>query len=130
MVKKQVNKRRIFIVILGIITVFTIYLVLRGDIPVSNNARELPSPSPEDSISAEFDCGDDKTIKAEFVNSGERYVNLELSDGQKYTLPSAVSADGARYASNDESVVFWNVGNTATLEQNGVTTYDNCSTAN
>lgn len=130
MTKKQVNKRRIFIVILGIITVFTIYLVLRGDIPVSNNGGESPLPSPADSINAEFNCSDDKTIKAEFVHSGEGYVNLELSDGQKYTLPSAVSADGARYANNDESIVFWNVGDTATFEQNGVTTYNNCSTAN
>lgn len=31
--KKQANKRRVFIVLIGIITVFVIYLVIRDDEP-------------------------------------------------------------------------------------------------
>ncbi len=40
MFKNQVNKRRVFIVILGIITVLAIYLVLRGDTMVNDKAQE------------------------------------------------------------------------------------------
>lgn len=128
MVKKQVNKRRVFIVIVGIITVLTIYLVIRGDKPVAVEKNAQPETSVSDTIKADFLCSDEKSISAEFFNGSERYVNLTLSDGRKFTLPGAVSADGARYANNDESVVFWNVGDTATFEENGITTYDNCST--
>ena len=35
---------------------------------------------------------------------------------------------GRRYANNSESVVFWNKGNTAFLEEKGQTTYEGCTT--
>lgn len=44
--KKQVNKRRIFIIIVGIITTFLIYLVLRGDelnVGVQGNSVSIDS---------------------------------------------------------------------------------------
>ena len=129
MVKKQINKRRIFIILLGIITVFAIYLVVRGDKPITTDSASSISQAPDEKITAEFTCGNNESIKAEFVNGENSYVNLSLSDGRTLTLPSAVSADGARYANTDESIVFWNVGDTATLQEDGVTTYDNCATS-
>jgi membrane-bound inhibitor of C-type lysozyme len=39
-----------------------------------------------------------------------------------------VSGSGARYANSNESFVFWNKGNTAFIEENGKTTYSNCTT--
>jgi membrane-bound inhibitor of C-type lysozyme len=44
-------------------------------------------------------------------------VKLVLSDGREMTLKQTISADGARYANADESVVFWNVGNGATYTE-------------
>lgn len=129
MVKKQINKRRVFIVLLGIITVFAIYLVIRGDKPITTDSASSISQAPDEKITAEFTCSNSESIKAEFVNGENSYVNLSLSDGRTLTLSSAVSADGARYANTDESIVFWNVGDTATLQEDGVTTYDNCATS-
>jgi membrane-bound inhibitor of C-type lysozyme len=60
-----------------------------------------------------------------FVGSS---VELTLSDGRRLTLPQARSADGARYANPDESFVFWNVGDTATIQENGTETYSGCVT--
>ena len=53
-------------------------------------------------------------------------MKLVLSDGRVLRLPQALSASGARYANAAESIVFWNKGNTAFIEEKGKTTYDGC----
>ena len=80
----------------------------------------------ESSVQANFTCSDDKTIEATFNNGAESNVNLVLSDGTTINLPRAVSGSGARYANADESIVFWNQGNEAFLEENGTQTYTDC----
>jgi membrane-bound inhibitor of C-type lysozyme len=80
----------------------------------------LPTPSP---IMATFNCAGGKSIQATFAGNN---VSLVLSDGRKLSLPHAISADGARYANKNETFVFWNVGNTAFIEENGTQTYSNC----
>ena len=82
-------------------------------------------------IQAIFACDNARTITAVFMNVSTatttgNSVQLTLSDGRQMILPQALSADGARYASTDENTVFWNVGNAATLTENGSTTFDNC----
>ena len=77
-------------------------------------------------IKARFACSSDKSIDATFVNGKRSSVNLVLSDGRRLALPHALSGSGARYATDDESVVFWNKGNTAFLEEAGKTTYAEC----
>lgn len=81
---------------------------------------------------AVFACGEGKSIDATFVNSDPipstdpsmpptptGSVKLVLSDGREIDLKQTLSADGVRYASSDESIVFWNVGNGATyMEKN------------
>jgi membrane-bound inhibitor of C-type lysozyme len=42
-------------------------------------------------------------------------------------LPAAISANGARYANAGETVVFWNVGDGASLDENSQTTFPNCT---
>ena len=74
-----------------------------------------------------FQCSSNQAIHAVFMNDPNS-VTLDLSDGRTMNLPQAVSADGARYANADESFVFWNVGNSATIQENGKTTYDQCVT--
>lgn len=75
---------------------------------------------------AEYSCDMDKTIKASYYEEGK--VKLVLSDGRNLELPLALSASGARYANADESIVFWNKGNTAFITEGSDTnqTYTNC----
>lgn len=76
-----------------------------------------------------FTCSENKTIKAVFFNDENPRVELTTNDNQKFSLPQAISASGARYANTDESIVFWNKGNTAILSENGVVTFSSCVTA-
>ena len=76
--------------------------------------------------SAFFVCDDQKTINAVFF-SGK--AELSLSDERNLILFQAISASGARYSNEDESFVFWNKGNTAFIEENGIQTFNNCLTS-
>jgi len=104
-----------------------------------------PTPAREQPIgqfvaTALFSCDSGKTIKATFYAGTSTpstdpdqpptpggSVALTLSDGRTMTLPHVISADGGRYATTDESIVFWNVGNTAFITENNVKTYVNCT---
>lgn len=50
-------------------------------------------------------------------------VKLSLSDMRSFTLHQTISASGVRYATADESFVFWNKGNTASVAEAGKTPY-------
>ena len=79
-------------------------------------------------IRAQFSCAGGKTIDAAFFNAAPSHVELVLSDGRRLTLPQAMSGSGARYASADERVVFWNKGDTAFIDEQGRQTYADCRT--
>ena len=72
-----------------------------------------------------FVCPGGKTIDAQFYKN---FVHLEFGWQKTLYLPQTISASGARYASSDESFVFWNKGSTAFIQENGTTTLDNCVT--
>ena len=76
---------------------------------------------------ATFGCKGGKTIEASFYADK---VALKLSDGRTMTLPQAMAASGARYATKDESFVFWNKGDKAfvTEGKDGAETYSGCVT--
>jgi membrane-bound inhibitor of C-type lysozyme len=76
---------------------------------------------------AEFKCDDDKSIKAAFY---PEKVDLRLSDGRAVDLPQTMSGSGARYANADETMVFWNKGNTAFITEGSddKETYSGCVT--
>jgi len=91
---------------------------------------------------AHFVCAGSKSIDATFYEdvstptgeppAGEPptpagSVQLSLSDGRTLTLRQTLSADGARYGNPDESFVFWNVGNTATVQEGNKQSYSNCT---
>ncbi len=65
-------------------------------------------------VDASFSCNLGKTIDAAFYPDK---VDLKLSDGRQMTLPQTMSGSGARYANSDESIVFWNKGNTAFITE-------------
>ncbi len=75
-----------------------------------------------------FNCDGGKTITASFYPGDDKFADLVLGDGTKLSVPRAISASGARYATADESFVFWNKGDTAFITQNGTTTYSGCIT--
>ena len=77
---------------------------------------------------AKFACHDGKTIDASFY--ADR-VELKLSDGRDLKLPQGMSGSGARYANKDESLVFWNKGDTAFITEgaDGKETFSGCVVA-
>jgi membrane-bound inhibitor of C-type lysozyme len=77
-------------------------------------------------ISASFSCQGGRKIQAQFVTGARPSVTLTLSDGRHLILPQALSGSGARYANPDESVVFWNKGRTAFINEGSKQTYSGC----
>jgi membrane-bound inhibitor of C-type lysozyme len=77
-----------------------------------------------------FTCDAGKTITATFYPTDDAYVDLVLHDGRKLSVPRALSGSGARYATTDESFVFWNKGDTAFITESDDTTFSNCVTTN
>jgi len=77
-----------------------------------------------------YACDGGKEVRALFY---EDKVSLSLSDGRTFDLPHVISGSGARYANDDESVVFWEKGPTAFITEAGdkgsATTYANCTEA-
>jgi membrane-bound inhibitor of C-type lysozyme len=74
--------------------------------------------------SVTFSCDANKSIKAVFYKDR---VIISLSDGRNMSLPQVLSGSGARYANFDESFVFWNKGDTAFVDEDNSTTYQNCT---
>lgn len=79
-------------------------------------------------VHAVFRCDGGKSVDAVFSNGTPSSVSLQLSDGRALALPQALSGSGARYANASESIVFWNKGNTAFIEEGGKTTFGGCVT--
>lgn len=73
----------------------------------------------------QFNCDGGKTVSAQFYKN---FVHLEFGWQKTLYLPQTISADGGRYANSDESVVFWNKGNTAFVSEGNPDniTYKNC----
>ncbi len=71
-----------------------------------------------------FSCVGKKTISAVFRPDS---VSLTLPKGRELNLRQDTSASGARYRNLDGSIVFWNKGETAFIEENGVATYTDCT---
>ncbi len=106
--------------------------------PATDQAIQLP-PMPEKPVAeANYSCDRGKQIMAVYYNGptipvqpGEPpiptgRVELSLGDGRNMTLPQTLSASGIRYASSDESVIFWSKGEGAFIVERGVETYSNC----
>lgn len=98
--------------------------------PASPDSSVTPPNNTNQNNLVTFVCDNDKNIKATFMNTDTSElgrVNIELSDGRVMTLMQTPSAGGARYTNSDESIIFWNKGNTVWLEENQSQTYTNCT---
>lgn len=92
-----------------------------------NTSQTSGTPTPPPFTRVNYKCADDKSIEATFYNEDDpKTVSLVTSDGESTSLDQVGSASGAKYASNDDSYVFWSSGNEAYIEQNGQKTYANC----
>lgn len=126
-------------VIILIIVIVLGWLLLRhpGQAPVQQ-ASNAPVPS----AVAHYSCDKGKFIDAAFFNGTSTPVvqpgqppqptgtaDVSLDGGATTTLRQTISADGARYASADESFVFWSKGNQALIMRNNSMdlTYTNCA---
>ena len=70
-----------------------------------------------------FVCADNKDIEAVFYKN---FVYLKIDKWGEAYLPQTISASGARYADDSESIVFWNKGDTAFIEEGGQVTFKDC----
>lgn len=96
------------------------------------------TPKPIGRVS--YVCDGNKTVDAVFYEGVSREgdadgapptpggrATITLSPGQRFTLTQTLSADGARYANADESIVFWDKGDSAIiLEDDKESSYTNC----
>jgi len=123
-VQKSFPTSHIVIIFLLLVVIGAVFLLLKKTSIKSSNTEKTTVSSPK-IISASFSCDEGKTIQSQFYNN---QVELELSDGRSLLLSQALSGSGVRYTNWDESVTFWNKGNTAFLEEgpNDLTTYANC----
>lgn len=55
-----------------------------------------------------------------FYDNTNNTVTFSVNDTRENILPVAVSGSGARYANEDESLVFWEHQNELTVTKNGV----------
>lgn len=126
--------------IIWLIAIVVLVIVVFGWLTVKKSAKDqtnlaqtpinqtnVPVVEENNEIKATFNCQNGSSIQAVF-NNQEQNVSLILSDSRSIVLPRAISASGARYANTDESFVFWNKGDTAFIEENGKTTFQDCAT--
>lgn len=99
------------------------------DMQMQSGAMQMPTPEGTPVIAdVTYACDAGKTVRAIYKQNS---VNLLLSDGRNLDVPHALSADGGRYANDDESFVFWNKGTTAFITEGAgaqsTTTFANCN---
>lgn len=128
---------RIGIIALLIVIVIGIAFVIMRMQPQATGTNTGPIQSTN---TLSYLCNAGKTIQAVYhlgaskppASSGQPptpggSVDVTLSDGRNMTLAQTISADGARYATSDESFVFWSKGNGAlVLENNQEKSFTGC----
>lgn len=70
-------------------------------------------------------CADRQELGVTFQQQGRRA--LVVAGGWSHLLPAVPAASGAKYS--DGRVTLWTKGSTATLEEDGRTTYRDCTPA-
>ena len=82
-------------------------ILIIGGLLVFNQIKNKPKDSGQNIVSVIYsDAEGDVFVSADFNNT-DGTVTFSHKDIGEHTLPSVISASGARYANEDESVVFW-----------------------
>jgi membrane-bound inhibitor of C-type lysozyme len=110
----------------GLYLLALLAIVVAGCVPVQpvEPAADMDAAPSSNVIQATFVCPDGTELPTVFDNDADT-VTVGLPDGE-VTLPRAISASGARYANEDESIVFWNKGDEAMVQVNGDIVYQGC----
>ncbi len=124
------KKQHLIGIVFGVLVFIALYVYIE-DAQTSEKTSTATSTasSKAKGYTYDFTCKDNRSITATFYPSDDRQADLVLSDGRTMTLIHAPAADGARYINLEESIVFWNKGTTAFLEENKITTYRDCVTS-
>jgi membrane-bound inhibitor of C-type lysozyme len=88
-------------------------------------ADQNPEPAGDRIGPVTFTCDDGSMIEATFDNAPDPATVLLVRGDQRFELPQAMSASGARYVG--EGIEFWNKGRDAAVEWQGHKL--SCSTA-
>ena len=64
-----------------------------------------------------YSAEDGASFRVHFADDTEHV--LLILNGERYPLERTISASGARYANEDESIVYWNKGKSAFVEVDG-----------
>ncbi len=104
------NKKALWITIIAVVVIGV--LVYKGGIVSrESGTKEMPYIT-----TTFYDQTTGESTEATFTKDSVTFSNAKLGT---MTLPQAVSASGARYANADESIVFWNKGDSVFITQNG-----------
>ncbi len=116
------KKTNLFLI--GALVVIVLIVFIIGNLG-NKESEEIPY----DQIVARFECDNDQWIDVVYYNHAEKpsYAELVLSDGRELTVYQAISASGARYLSEDESIEFWTKGeDVVSFMENGEAIFENC----
>ncbi len=116
------NTILVFIIVI-ILTVVAFFISQRDDIKIIIDPVIEPNE-----IVAIFVCDYNINVSAVFKKSLQgNSVDLNINNGErKITLSQTISASGARYINPDETLIFWNKGDTAFIQENEEIIIDNC----
>jgi membrane-bound inhibitor of C-type lysozyme len=138
--EQKPKSKKIWVLILGIILIFILFVGgffllsnFKNNAPVTektaqeNTDKENIEPTITPSAQVSFTCAGKKAIDAKFYNEGDLpSVNLVFSNRMIITLYRVESGEKAKYANSDESMVFFNSGDKASVEEEGKETYSDC----
>jgi len=121
----------IIILLVVVIVLAWIFFQKKSPLPV-NLEKQLISQ-------VDYLCDEGKTINVKYYKGPEApqpqpgemptptgSVELILGDGRHLTLAQTISGSGIRYATSNETFIFWSKGNGAFIAENDVQTYSEC----
>lgn len=115
------KKTVIVLIVLLIINIFGVMAVC-SQTKIEQKPEEIV---PEITDYFIFSCPSGDEIKIRYDNKKDEAILLFRE--QRYILQKVLSGSGARYANNDESIVFWEHHGEATLEVDGEIVAQSCS---
>ena len=113
--------KKIYILI-AIILLISIGLICFYKYPKQEVENIIPK-NVEVISSVSFSCKDNKNIQALIFKDK---AELNLSDKRNLLLIQGLSASGVRYTNSDESIIFWNKGDTAFIQEGNTETFKDC----
>ena len=110
LINNFIMSKSVFWVLIVLIVILSIGTGVYGYLKWQKTPDQTPAPE----IFTFVDATRQKSVTAQFLTDS---MILKSADLGEVELPRAISGSGARYANSDESLVFWNKGDNATIYQ-------------